>query len=61
MTTVKFLTEGKRVTGFDVSGHSGYAEAGADVVCAAIEATPDSHWYGVAFERTIPFLADSLR
>ena len=33
----------------------------ADVVCAAIEATPDSHWYGVAFERTIPFLADSLR
>ncbi len=36
MTTVKFLTEGKRITGFDVSGHSGYAEAGADIVCAAI-------------------------
>ena len=32
----------------------------ADVVCAAIEATPDSHWYGVAFERTIPFLANAL-
>ena len=36
MTTVTFLTEGKRITGFDVIGHSGYAEAGADIVCAAI-------------------------
>lgn len=33
----------------------------ADVVCAAIEATPDSHWYGVSFERAIPFVADRLR
>ena len=32
----------------------------ADVVCAAIEATPESHWYGVAFERTIPMLASRL-
>jgi hypothetical protein len=36
MTTAKFLTEGKRITGFDVSGHSGYAEEGADIVCAAV-------------------------
>ena len=27
-----------RITGFSVSGHSGYAEAGADIVCAAISA-----------------------
>ena len=33
----------------------------ADVVCAAIEATPEDHWYGVCFERAIPFLADRLR
>ena len=32
----------------------------ADVVCASIEATPDSHWYGVCFERAIPMLADRL-
>ena len=32
----------------------------ADVVCAAIEATPDSHWYGVSFERTIPMLSARL-
>ena len=25
-----------RITGFCVSGHSGYAEAGTDIVCAAI-------------------------
>ena len=36
MTTVNFLTEGARITGFHVSGHSGYAEAGSDIVCAAI-------------------------
>jgi hypothetical protein len=36
MTTVRFLTEGKRITGFEVSGHSGYAEAGSDIVCAAV-------------------------
>ena len=27
-----------RITGFSISGHSGYAEAGADIVCAAISA-----------------------
>ncbi len=36
MTTIKFLTEGKRINGFDVSGHSGYAEEGSDIVCAAV-------------------------
>ena len=27
---------GDRLTGFTVSGHSGYAQAGADIVCAAV-------------------------
>ena len=27
--------EDDRITGFSVSGHSGYAEAGSDIVCAA--------------------------
>ena len=36
MTTVTFLTERKRIIGFDAKGHSGYAEAGSDIVCAAI-------------------------
>ena len=30
--------DGDRISGFSVSGHSGYAEAGADIVCAAVSA-----------------------
>ena len=36
------------------------AALAADVVCAAIGATPDSHWYGVCFERAIPALCSRL-
>ena len=36
MTTVSFHTEESRIVGFDVKGHSGYAEAGCDIVCAAL-------------------------
>jgi len=36
MTRCEFFTDGDRITGFTVSGHSGYAEAGADIVCAAV-------------------------
>ena len=38
MTRCEFFTENDRITGFSVSGHSGYAEAGADIICAAISA-----------------------
>ena len=38
MTRCEFFTEGERINGFSVSGHSGYAEAGADIVCAAVSA-----------------------
>lgn len=36
MTTVSFSMEGERIVGFQVKGHSGYAPAGSDIVCAAI-------------------------
>ena len=36
MTTVTFRRSGGRTLGFDVSGHSGYAAAGEDIVCAAV-------------------------
>ena len=39
MTTVTFYTEGSRITGFDAAGHSGYAEEGRDIVCAAVTST----------------------
>ncbi len=38
MTRVEFRDEGGRITGFCCQGHSGYAEAGADIVCAAVTA-----------------------
>ena len=38
MTRCEFFTEEDRITGFSISGHSGYAEAGQDIVCAAISA-----------------------
>ena len=36
MTTATFHTEGRRITGFTVQGHSGYASEGEDIVCAAV-------------------------
>ena len=38
MTRCEFFTDDDRITGFSISGHSGYAEKGADIVCAAISA-----------------------
>ena len=38
MTKCEFFTENDRITGFSISGHSGYAEEGSDIVCAAISA-----------------------
>ena len=38
MIKCEFFMENDRITGFSVSGHSGYAEAGSDIVCAAISA-----------------------
>ena len=36
MTVLKVFREGKLYTGFECIGHSGYAEAGSDIVCAAV-------------------------
>ena len=38
MTRVTFHTENGRITGFDAMGHSGWAEAGEDLLCASIGA-----------------------
>ena len=36
MTTVSFHLEGSRIVGFEVQGHSGFADEGSDIVCAAV-------------------------
>ena len=38
MTRCEFFTEDERITGFTVSGHSGYEERGKDIVCAYVTA-----------------------
>ena len=38
MTRCEFYAETGRITGFSISGHSGFAEAGSDIVCAAVSA-----------------------
>jgi len=36
MITASFRTEGNRISGFTVKGHSGLAPQGQDVLCAAV-------------------------
>ncbi|MBP5155351.1 MAG: ribosomal-processing cysteine protease Prp [Clostridia bacterium] len=38
MITADFVSESGRLCGFRISGHSGYAGAGSDIVCAAVSA-----------------------
>lgn len=38
MTRVTILRAGGLITGFECKGHSGYAEEGKDIVCAAVSA-----------------------
>ena len=38
MTKIEFFTQDDRITGFCCSGHSGYGQAGTDIVCAAVSA-----------------------
>ena len=36
MIRVTLRSQDECITGFDVKGHAGYAEAGQDIVCAAV-------------------------
>lgn len=36
MTKISFFTSGTRIIGVRAEGHSGYAESGSDIVCAAV-------------------------
>ena len=36
MTKVEIFNHNGRLNGFSVSGHSGYAQEGSDIVCAAV-------------------------
>ena len=48
MTTVKIVREGGRIRSVRAEGHTGYAEAGSDIVCAALSAVIQTAALGLA-------------
>lgn len=48
MTTARFFTEDGLIRAFEVSGHSGYAREGEDIVCAAVSAIAGSTVLGLS-------------
>ena len=58
-TTVTFLTRSDgALLGYRANGHSGYAEAGADIVCAAISALTQTTLNGLKNVLKAPVMFD---
>lgn len=47
MTVVTVFLKNKKPIGFEAAGHTGYAEAGEDIVCAAVSAVTQTAVLGV--------------
>ena len=47
MTKVRLIRRGKWIAGFEIRGHSGYAQSGEDIVCAAISAISQTAVLGI--------------
>ena len=47
MTTVKFYKDKNIYTGFECFGHTGFSDAGTDVLCSAISALTQSAYLGI--------------
>lgn len=47
MTVIQIIKNNKIIMGFSASGHSGYAEEGSDIVCAAISVTLQNACIGI--------------
>ena len=47
MTKIKLFKSDNMFTGFEVSGHSGYADYGKDIVCASISSIVQSCALGI--------------
>ena len=61
MITAGFFTDSDgRITGFKISGHSGYKEAGSDIVCASVSSAvmlsvnTMSEQFGLELETAVP-------
>ena len=47
MTTITVFVKDDRITGFRAKGHSGYAQRGEDIVCAAVSALTQTACMGL--------------
>lgn len=47
MTNVTIFKDKSNILGFEISGHSGYAEEGSDIVCSAISTLSQSICVGL--------------
>lgn len=47
MTSVRIVRAGDRIVSFAVSGHTGYAAHGSDIVCAAVSAVTQTALVGL--------------
>ncbi len=62
MTRVEAGFDGDRITSLTVKGHTGYAEAGEDLVCAAVSAVTQTAVLGIkAFSPTASIRIDEER
>lgn len=48
MTTITVHYKGNRIVGFRAKGHTGYAQSGEDIVCAAVSALTQTAYLGIA-------------
>lgn len=54
MTTVRFYVRGGEIAGFEVTGHTGYAESGSDIVCSAVSALTQTAVLGLTEVLKLP-------
>ena len=47
MTAITVHMRGEHILGFTAKGHSGYAEKGEDIVCAAVSALTETAYLGL--------------
>ena len=58
MTSVTIFRSGSRISGFEAQGHTGYADAGEDVVCSAVSALTQTALLGLGEYLKISFAQD---
>ena len=58
MIRVTLHSQGGCITGFEVKGHAGFAEAGQDIVCAAVSALTQSTLNGLRSVLKAPVMFD---